>query len=74
MPSQALADTLPLAPASLLQGNQNSSSDGAGWEDGLQKPEFRENSTSMALFPQCYERYIFISYFTCLQQVSRCGP
>lgn len=28
MPSQALADTLLLAPASLLQGNQNSSSDG----------------------------------------------
>lgn len=53
--SQALADTLPLALASLLQGNQNSSSDGAGWEDSMQKPEFRENSTSMALFPQCYE-------------------
>lgn len=61
--SQALADTLLLALASLIHGNQNSFSDGGGWEGGVQKPEFRENSTSMALFPQCYELYIFYQLF-----------
>lgn len=75
MQGQALADRLLLALASHISGNQNSFSDGVGWDDHMQKSKFRENNTSMALFSLCYELYIFYQLFSHgPQQVGRRGP
>lgn len=59
---QALAHVLPLTPAPLTPGNQNSFSHG-GKETDMQKSGFRENNTSAARFFPSQSGAVSFTYF-----------